>query len=458
MDPKTYSVDEIRELAGALGLTGEKAFVPPHGPNGLLTSVGVRPDMYSAVPRVGRMSAVIPMYPSRNQNEIIEILTGVTAQTGSNPENTCSTPPVAGNFKTCQQVYPFGTFYKATQQINISEAGLYIDRADLERRIINTPDMNSPFVPDVVRSDPTAINTHIGKALLEFGQGAQLDFAKVDFAGSSANSGAAAQLGFIREYNGIESLIKTGHTDAITGVACPAADSKVINYNAALGTDLVVDVVNAYREVLMRAEQVGLNNSSWAIMVHPRMKHDLIDVWACNYHTARCVPTDSNGRILNTETVSRLRDEMQAGSYLLIDGERVPLMTDWGIPITIDDATGVMTSDIFIPALSDGSRALLYREFFPYVSPDMSAFQGVNMDEVRVLNGGFYLMGYIKVSPYCYQYAFTAKTRLILDAPFLSARVDNVQWTPSVLGNNPDPAGSYHFNGGSTFRSTRLAV
>jgi hypothetical protein len=456
MEPKQYSVEEIGALAAALGLTGEKAFVPPHGPNGLLTSVGVRPDMYSAVPRVGRMAATIPMYPSRNQNEIIEILTGVTAQGGTNPENTCSTAPYAGNFKVCQQVYPFGTFFKATQQVNIAEAGLYIDRADLDRRILNPPDMSAPFVPDVVRSDPTAINTHVGKALMEFGVGAQIDFANVDFRGSATNTGVAAHIGFIREYNGLESLIKTGHVDAITSVACPAVDSNVDNYNAALGTALVELLVNNYRENLTRAEQVGFPNASWAIIVHPWMKYDLVDVWSCNYNTARCVPTAENGRILNTESVTALRDEMLRGSYLLIDGERVPLMTDWGISYSISDATGVVTSDILIPALTDGTRALLYREYFPYTSPDMTAFQGVNMDEVRVMNGGFYLMGYSKVNPFCYTYTFTAKTRLILDAPFLSGRIDNVQWTPTVKGNNPDPAGSYHLNGGQTYRGTRL--
>lgn len=463
---KTFTVEEMMTFGEVYslwkGLTaeGRKDLVPPHGTGGLFTDVAVRPDMYSRVPRVGNWTNLIPMFATRNEKEIIDIVSGVTAQTGENEEpGTCSTtPPVAGKMKTCQQIYQFGIFEKATDTINGKLTGHYIDRADLDRRIINPPDLSSNrFIPDVVAGGADAINTHVGKAYFEFAQGVQLDVAQVDWQGNITNTGANAVLGFQREWNGVDLLVKTGHTDAITGAACAALDSQVVSYGKELESDIVSVVADMYRTNVMNASASRMTNARWVIAVHPYLKYPLFDIWACNYQTARCLPADNAAGRMSLEQVTQLRDSMLRGDYLLIDGEQVPVVTDWGIAATQNESTGVWTSDIFVIAMDDGMRSLLFREFFQFNNPDTSKFQQFAMDEIRIMNNGLYMVGFLKSGAFCYQHVFHMESRLILDAPFLSGRVDDVSFTNSTKFINPFPGGTYHVNGGTTFRSSRLA-
>lgn len=459
---KQYSVEELVQLGEVWSKwnTGQKAEVPAHGPGGLLTTVGVRPDMYSAVPRVGTFAPMIPIFPSRNNNEIIEVLTGVTAQSGSNPDDTCGTPPVAGNLKSFQSIFQFGTFYKATQEINATTTGLYIDRADVDRRVRNPPSAaGNPFVPDVVAGNMTAVNTQLGKSYLEFAQGAMIDFALVDNNGDYTRAPAATQLGFIKEYNGLDLLVKSGWTDAITGQPVESADSTIVSYNAVMSSTIVNAVADAYRTVLMNGFIMGLPNVKYVIRLYPYMMFPLIDMWACNYQTARCLPADNAAGRFDLGTATMLRDSMLRGQYLLIDGEQVPIVTDAGMTATQNQSTGLWTSDIFIHAMEDGNgNALLYREYLPYTNPDTSLFQGQTFDEIRVMNNGMYMVGFLKREAFCFQHVFTSKTRLLIELGNLSARVDDVQYTSTAKFQNPIPGATYHRDGGTTFRSDRLAV
>lgn len=437
---------------------GQKAFVPPHGPDGLLTYPGVRPDMYSLVPRVGTFSASLPMFPSRQNTPLFEFLTGVTAQTGTNPDDTCGTPPVSGKAKIAQILANYGTFYKATDQMKISEAGLRNNLADVNRRLRNPVGSlnDNPFVPMPPNSTAESFNTWLGKAFLEFGQGAQLDFAYVDWSGDPTKLPAATYRGFIKEYLGIDGWIKTGYTDVVSGQAVTSLDSRVVNYNAAIGANFVTALVNMMDTLMMEAVIKNVPNVFWKIVVHPRMRADLFEVWACNYHTARCIPSASNGLILNTMEVTKLRDEMRRGNYLLINGEQIPVEYDAGIPATQSETTGIWTADVYIVPIEDGyGNPLIYREYLPYDggNADVTEIIAATEGRFRVMNGGFYL-GTYSTTNFCVTWTFTAKVRLILERPDMAGRLDNVQFSNNTPITDVFPGQTYHRDGGTTFRDT----
>lgn len=454
------AVQTLEAFAQFIKGGAQKDFVPPHGEGGLLTYPGVRPDMYSLVPRVGTFAASLPMYKSRFQTEIFEFLTGVTAQSGTNPDDTCGTPPQSGQAKIAQIIATYGTFYKATPEINAANAGKLKNRADLRRRLRNPPfeEMTAnPFVPMPVGAGPESFNTMLGKTFLEFGQGAMLDFAYTDWRGDKTKTSAQTQLGFIREYDGIDKWIKTGWTDVVSGATVASLDSQVVAYNATLGSDFVLALSNLIRTLVMEAELKNTPNATWDIVVHPRAKFALFDIWACNYQTARCLPTESNGLRLDVEGITRLRDEMYRGNYLLIDGERFRVMTDAGIQATqAEGGLGLWTSDVYIVPREDGmGNALTYREYLPrdFASNDeLAEIFGQAFGELRVMNDGLYMGGFVKRSAFCFTWYFTADVRLILERPDLAGRIDDVSFTSQTPFTDPFPGATYHRNGGTTFR------
>lgn len=462
MMQRTYTQEQMDFLDAVSALvtgkkhTGKKDFIPPHGPGGMITYPGVRPQMYNLTPRVGNFTKKLPLIKNPNAKERREFITGVTAQTGTNPTSTCGTPPKSGNMKVAQIDVEFGEFYKGSDTIKVADAGLRVDRADINRTLLNPSDelSENPFVPIPIGATADSFNTYLGKLYMEFGQGAMLDFAVVDWRGDPTKDNTQTQLGFISEFLGFDGWIKTGYTDVVSGATVPSLDSQVLLYNATLGSGFVENASDQFRALKMQAELSNTPNTIWEIVVHPRAKYSIFDMWACNYATARCLPDATNGRRLDVEAVTDLRDTMYEGNYLLIDGERVSVSTDAGIAATQAEATGIWTSDFYFIPMDDGKgNPLAYHEFLPRdaSNKDLSEIIASTGGRFREMNNGFYLMTW-EVAKFCITYYFTAKARLILERPDLAGRIDNVSFTSNVKMNDPFPGATYHRNGGTTWR------
>lgn len=451
----------VRGLKGGGDSVAKKDITWPHGTDGLLTSPGVRPDMYNLTPRVGGFIRRLPMLPSIDVNERFEFITGVTAQTGENPTTTCGTPPKSGKMKVAQILATYGEFFKGTDTINITKAGLRRDRSDVIRRLRNPgydDIQGNVYVPVPEGATGESFNTIVGKTFLEFGQGAALDHAYVLWRGDKTKTNAQTYLGFITEFDGFDKWIKTGYRDVISNALVPSLDSQVITYNATLGADYVLQLSNLFRTLMMEATLKNTPNAHWEIVLHPRSMFPIFDLWACNYQTARCLPTESNGLILNVTQTKELADQMYRGQYLLIDGEKIPVSFDFGIEATqAEGGLGLWTSDTYVIPMDDGmGNPLSYMEYLPrdeMHNKELAELMGVFPDEVRVMNGGLYLMGFVKSAAFCFDYHFTSKTRLIVERPDLAGRIDNVSFTSQTPFNDPFPNSTYHKDGGSSFRS-----
>src|SRR5687767_7642255 len=134
--PGIEVVDIFKAMKEAgMVMVSEKALIPSHGSEALLSAAGVRPGMPSAIRRVSGMK--LPLFPSLNVNEIIEIFTAQDADAGDNATTWCTAAPVAGNLRVAQIVSVFGKYKMQTNTIVAPEVGERLNYADVDREVIN---------------------------------------------------------------------------------------------------------------------------------------------------------------------------------------------------------------------------------------------------------------------------------------------------------------------------------
>lgn len=478
MAEKTYTlaqIKEMRELVDAFGL-GEKhdtASTTPsaqalHGVNpgnsaqqGLFSNPGVRPGMYDATFRPRSFASMIQVNPNPVLNEKIEILTGVTAGSGNNVTGACAPGPNGGMFKTCQQLYTYGELHISTRIDDITKIGQRLNRADVDRVVYNNGLNMNPWLPNVPGIDGDGrIQSRTRASFYTTFTELERNVGQVMFAGVSGTADNTYR-GVATQFAGLDGLIKTGYTDAVNGVACAAADSIVETFNAAIdgGTDSKSrTIIQAMTDAIYAAEDRGNELGISAVNRPIVMRHDLfrslVDVWSCAYAVSYCTSSAAGQPLTRDATaVSALRDSMYTGRYLLIDGVQRPVFFDDSIPRqTLGN--NYYQSDIYIPAVSWAGAPLLYAEYFPLDNAEANEFAnfigGNGMDTLTLNNGMWRAFKYVTGG--CLNYDFYAKVRLILDAPFLSARVDNLFYKSYAQTRDAIPGFSNYNNGGSTYR------
>ena len=117
-----------------------------------------------------------------------------------------------------------------------------------------------PTYPGMQGPLSNVLNTEVAKAIFELSVAWSRDFAREIYTGNPTNntSGGGRQY-----FYGLDTLINTGYRDAITGVACPAADSIVRLFGnldiATNGATLVRQITNIYRNLRYIASNAGLD-------------------------------------------------------------------------------------------------------------------------------------------------------------------------------------------------------
>jgi len=453
------NIGQKNDPAGSLDATVLQGPYPgPSGSQfGIFSDGTVYPDRFSAMPRTRTFMGALGM-PMRNENyqALYEILTGQTAGGTSNAVDFCGNPPEVGDLKTCRQTYAWGSYYVKTKLNQIPAMGMLKNRAEVPAQILNAAPANrSPFIPDAMYSltDPRSQLRH---ELYKIGVDMERTSETVVWQGQAGTDNN--RTGWFEEFAGLDALVKTGHTDSVTGLACSAADSVVETYgvnmtdDAADGRNIVETLTDLYYAVSTRAEDVGMAGTQFAFVMPKEMFRALTEVWACNYATYRC--DGSQGNVVNREgmEIQRLRTGMMSGRYLLIDGVSVPVLFSDGIALTQTGANS-WGGDIFILPLSYAGMRTLYLEYFPMDNPyaaEFVNFQGG--DEFMTLNNGMYFVTN-RNNGNCREYHFSAMFRLILRTPFLAARLDDVYFSYFAQTRRNDPSLTYWYDdGGVTYR------
>jgi hypothetical protein len=449
-----------------------------HGPGGLFSSPALERPLFSAMPlpRQGLLSR-LPVRENRYANPLYGIITGQTVTTGSEPTGPCDDPPVAGLLKLCTQTSYFGRQSRQTRVFELDRMGLLQDRGEhLDLQWVGNPftagggsdiGAGGPTVPGMTPNG--ALNSEVGKALMEFAVAWSRDFAYEVFTGNPTNNTAS---GGRKYYRGLDLLINTGYRDAFTSQACPAADSLVLslgdaNISAATAagtaaqTLLVKNIIGSYRYVQTRASDAGLTPVKWAFVMHPDLFYAITEFWACSYATFRCTNTFSTSQPQFTDTrdLLTMRDEMRGnmyeytGQYLLIDGQRVEVILDNSVPYTSIGA-GVYESALYlVPLTVVGGASVLDMEYLPYTGERSltEAAQAFGVSSFyQTSDNGRFAWHFKPPTNWCVQFLAKTEPRLILRTPYLAMRMTDIRYMPTVISPSWDPSGPSYVDGGRT--------
>ncbi len=462
-------LEAFKDNPASVSLTSTPALQGPLQGNpalgGLFSAPGVRPDRYSAFPRVRSFAKLLTPQPSDIYNEIISIVTGATAAVGTNATDFCGTAPTAGALKQCEQQYQYGKWFSKTNVNSVNDIGYLRNRADIPGQILNAGPAANPLIPDVMYK---LVDTRSQLQYELFLQGTMIErsLERALILGNPATASSGTQLGFIKEFKGLDLQIKTGYTDT-SGVTCPAADSIVINFGSANigatigggdGRSITSAISDVWYALMDRATQVGMDGVEYAIVMRKEMFRALTDIYANTYATTRFQSNTYSAGLPLIQDATRtndLRVEMLNGQYLIIEGQIVPVVFSDGIPLDPTGGANNYKADMYFVPLSWAGRPLLRLEYFNLGNQYINEWTGFIMPERRrVINNGFYAMG-LNHASFCDEYLFASVMRLILETPFLAARIDDVEFSYLAQTRDPYPGTSLYVNGGTSYYTPR---
>jgi hypothetical protein len=293
-------------------------------------------------------------------------------------------------------------------------------------------------------------------------------YARLIWTGNPTNT--AGSSGGYLEFNGLQRIINTGYKDVLTGIACSAADALVnTNISSTVAQNSPSTVVQAfvetYRDRRLLADMVGIRDVQYAWVMRRQLFLALTEIWPCAYYTYRCYNVSPSGgnstAFIDATTQAKMRDDMRAGLYLLIDAEKVPVIID----NTMDEQNvggGNFQSDAYLLPLksstfSDTDGQITYLEYFDYSGPfGMQSILGElgPQDEYRVSSDGRFAIFFLGGTAFCKQIMMRTRKRLICRAPFLAARIDDIRYAVYLHEREWQPGTSFYENGGSTSFNT----
>ena len=280
--------------------------------------------------------------------------------------------------------------------------------------------------------------------------------------GSPPNNTAG---GGYAEFPGLDNQIATGHVDAVSDTAMPAADSLIMEYGYNYVDGAVLDIVeylSAMEYYMFRlADTTRLAPVTWAVCMRPELWQYVSMVWPCRYLTNRCTTaSNSNPMVINDDANVRMRDQMRQGSYIDINGRRYPVISDDGIfehtnANNANVPAGSFASSIyFVPLRVRSSFSTLYWEYIDYrqVRTQLAPMgRGAGLTPFWSDSGRFiWALDAVKT---CFDLPATIEPRLVLRTPQLAAKLQHVMYTPLEHLRSFDPQSPYWLDGGVSTRS-----
>lgn len=422
---------------------------PVHGTGGMFSEPGAREGVYSAIIQPRSWVDTLPLYASEYENEAIEILTWASEGAGSNPADYCGEPVTPGDLYKCKVNREFGKLFIGGKKVIVPEIGALKDRGDTERRILNWASRRDPLLPDLLQQPGINLRSASAKALLEIAIRTRRALAPATIDGDSSLAYSATEEGWIKEFDGLSNIIKEGITD-VHGNECPAADSLVIDWDAAVDATVggltlpqqFHDVVYSRDEL---ADQTGFDGLAGMFVMDRRLFRALAFVFACSYANARCGDGEAGTPISREMSALEARfNEMMLGQYLLIGGRRIPVSFTSGTEVT-DNYDGTFTSDVFYVPMAWGGGDLTYMQYFPLNNQYINEWLALsNTTDRQVLNNGLYMIG-SRSNGFCDQLLVASKMRLMIDTPFLGARIDGISFTSHAGHRTWNPNDPYYF-------------
>jgi hypothetical protein len=448
----------LREKAsGTTGLA-----ISPHGYNSLWNQPGVEPGVVSTIVKPSGLEAWLEarghVQKSQYLNPLFEILTGQTASTGNEPTGPCSEDvPVAGDLKVCHQTWGFGEFTMKSKPIRVDSAGAMINRSEpLDLRLLNNPFAD---LPNITPGGTNIFRSRLAKATAELTLDFRRRYARKVYTGSPLSATYVSEGVFGSEYNGLDRIVTTGYKDVLTQQTCSAADAIVVNRAGAniqaTGSATVQTYVEYYRHVSQLAKDLGIEDVEFAFFGRRQKFLALTEIWPCVYGSYRCMVVGTGASVnIDATAQNEMRERMRKGSFLLIDGEEVPWISD-NTQTEFNIGSGNFQSDTYllpVRAPSLGGQ-LLYMDYFDYNGEFgmRSIISEVGpRDEYRVSPDGRYAIFFMGGVAFCKQVMMRTRKRIILRTPFLAVKIEDERYAVYVHEREWEPGSSFFEDGGLT--------
>jgi hypothetical protein len=433
-----------------------------HGIGGIFSGQGVERDVISAHLRPQGISSVLPFIGSVSEDPRFATLTGFTDVSGDEAVLVCDDAP-AGYMKGCNLSSRFGRVRLDTQTIDMLDIVRKINRGDftdlmLRGRVLG----GTNLAPGIPGNEADIVNLVTLSEMTNTAVQTERRLSRQLFQGV---------ITVANEFNGLDTLIATGIVDADTGVACPALDSDVKNFNYDLvggtGRDIVEYLSMLEFYLRYNAGNMGLLPAEWVVVMRPELWFELSAYWPCSYLTHRCNVggLDNNSAVIvdgNDNVV--MRDAMRNGMYIDINGNRYNVVVDTGIfeHTNINNANvpaGSYASSIYMVPLSIvGGMPSCYREYVDFKAAYGEINNIFGRNDVSAdfwTDNGVYSWAVTK-EKWCIKMHLRTEQRVILRTPQLAGRIDAVRYAPLQHLRTPEPTSPYNKDGGVSVRGHRV--
>lgn len=432
------------------------------GPASLFGALGLERDVISTRINPFGLADRLPVQMSNMLWPQFAFFTGFAAATGSEPVGVCDDPPTAGAGATCIVSAQFGRFSRQSRVLEVNRQRQQINRAEMQDlTLLNSPLVGGEMLP--ATGGDFNIRNEAYMRMLEVGIDFQMWLSRKIYTGNPSNNTGS---GGYREFPGLESLVATGHVDAVTNTACAAVDSVIKNFGygnvsltGAAPQNFINTLTQTMRYLRIKAQGQNMPDTRWVLVMRPGLFYELTAIWPCNYATYRCItnPAISNA-VVNVDgmDMAQMRDAMRNGSYLVVDGQQIEVIQD-NMLVEASNTTnasvpnGSFASDVYILPLTARGRSVLHWEFFDFTQGlgDLGAL-APGAGSYYWTDGGRYLWHLKPPANWCIQILGKVEPRIILRVPQLAARISNVAYQTPMHEPDADWSDPYFVRGGVT--------
>lgn len=420
---------------------------------GIFGVPGLDPNVISAyVAPLESIGNVLPILPTQDSNPLYPSFTGFTGEDGVQPAEVCDDAP-STDMKSCILTSQFGVTRFDTKTIEAQEVlkkanrGVFTD-LQLAGQILGVGNV-APGSLD----GSQVVNMVEMAAMVSAAALAEQKLVKEFWQGNVNNT---------NEFPGLDVQIVTGQKDALTGTLCPSLDPDVKDFNyqeVGSSTNDIAEYLEMVEYYLKSNDMASGLNVNRVLVMRPQLWQRLTQVWPVKYNT---LPqglwgTDNGQRLMIDGTdMTRQRDVMRNAKVITVNGTDYPVIPDVGIfeQNSTNDANlaaGQFASSIYFLPLTANGIPVLFREYLDYNLFGSEIFR-MDKQDFWTTDNGVYSWA-IEKNKWCHKFALKTEQRIVLRAPQLAGRIDNVMYSPLQHLRDADFDSPYHVNGGVSTRS-----
>ncbi len=400
--------------------------------------------------------AVLEWVGTNTENEFVDALTAIV-ETGNEQSTSCG-DCISVALTACAQFYCFGRFCRQTEELQFDRIGLHgNNNVPVKTLFGNITDSSNNVL---VRNGEMITDAFMLQSRAA-GYSIALENHRQLWAGNPCNNDGA-----FAEYTGFQELVNTGKVDAYTQADCDGLDAFLMNFNNANPTsDGINAITNWFRRMVnqldRRAEGAGM---SWDTAEMFIVMRD--NTWDCVARVISCagldlcVSSDTNKRVSASSDLAQERYiEMLERRAIQVNGRWYPVVLDSQIPQTTGQPNGICSDIYFITTRINGESMTFgqYQDFnMTYGRTRSELVSMFNSDDIAITDNGRFAMVRDNTRG-CFDLQIYTKPRVVMRAPWLSGRIQNVccDVLETPFPDDTASGGVYELTGG---RSTTPVV